>query len=427
MTPDDAPSPPAPARSREMPHRSPLARPRRSWGRRALWLLIASFALAEAALWIYGRTPESSSMDVGAERAAPSVQAGVASVAKGDIPVTLDALGTVTPLATVTVKSQISGQITGIKFQEGQTVQKGDLLAIIDTRPYTIALEQAEATLARDQALLHNAQIDLARYQKLMTQDSVARQTLDTQNFLVRQYQATLQSDQAAVDNAKLNLDYCHITAPVSGRVGLRQIDEGNYIQTSNSTGIVIITQMQPITVVFSLPEDNLPLITKRLQAGAVLPVDAYDRSMTNKLAEGQLATLDNQIDTTTGTLKLKAIFDNRDESLFPNQFVNIRLLVDTLAGVAVVPRAAVLHGAPGDYVYVVKPDSTVAIRTVTLGPADGERIAIRAGLAVGERIVVDGTDRLRDGAEIAIAGAPAKPAGNGKHRAAGAAVPPAP
>ncbi len=288
-----------------------------------------------------------------AQTAAASIQVGVASVTTGDIPVTLDELGTVTPLATVTVKSQVSGHITDIKFQEGQIVQKGDLLMVIDVRPFTIALESAQATLAHDQALLANARVDLARFQKLMEQDSIAKQTLDTQGFLVTQDVATVQLDQAAVDNAKLNLDYCHITAPITGRIGLRQVDLGNYV-TAGSDALVVIARIQPITVVFALPEDNgLPAVMKQIQGGAVLPATAYDRSMTTKIAAGQLLTLDNQIDTTTGTIKLKAQFDNTDESLFPNQFVNIRLLVSTLTGVPVVPRAAVLNGAPGDYVYL--------------------------------------------------------------------------
>ena len=329
---------------------------------------------------------------------------GVATVTTGDIPVTLDELGTVTPLATVTVKSQVSGHITDIKFQEGQIVQKGDLLMVIDVRPFTIALESAQATLAHDRALLANARVDLARFQKLMEQDSVAKQTLDTQGFLVTQDEATVQLDQAAVDNAKLNLDYCHITAPITGRIGLRQVDLGNFV-TAGSDALVVIAQIQPITVVFALPEDNLPAVMKQLQAGAVLPTTAYDRSMTTKIATGQLLTLDNQIDTTTGTVKLKAEFDNKDQSLFPNQFVNIRLLVSTLTGVPVVPAG----GGP----------QRRAGRLCLSGPARRYRRhppgQARArgwgagldpsGLVAGDRVVVDGTDRLRDGAKINIAG----------------------
>jgi multidrug efflux system membrane fusion protein len=406
--PQAAPEKPAPEK--------PVARPsRRRWGWRILWLVILLAAAIELTLWITGRQSHSPAAALRAETGAASVQVGVATVTKGEMPVTLDGLGTVTPLATVTVKSQISGHITDIKFQEGQSVEKGDLLAVIDVRPYTIALEQAQATLAHDQALLSDARVDLARYQKLMAEDSVAKQTVDTQRYLVTQDEATVQLDKAAVDNAKLNLDYCHITAPVTGRVGLRLVDIGNYV-TTGSEGIVVITQMQPITVLFTLPEDDLPAVAKRSHSGAVLPATAFDRSMTTQIATGQLATIDNEIDTTTGTVKLKAQFDNKDESLFPNQFVNIRLLVDTLTDVALVPRAAVLHGAPGDYVYVVQPDDTVAIRTVKPGPAQGERISIQSGLAPGERVVVDGTDRLRDGAKINIA-APSKPAAGGQQK----------
>jgi multidrug efflux system membrane fusion protein len=293
-----------------------------------------------------------------------------------------------------------------VHFQEGQLVVKGDLLAIIDPRPFTIALEQAQAQLARDRALLHNAQLDLERFRKLITQDSVARQQLDTQASLVQQDIAITQADQAQIDNAKLNLDYAHITAPVSGRVGLRLVDEGNYLPAGDTTGIVIITQLQPIDVLFTLPEDDLPQIQKRRQAGAVLPVTAFDRSQTTKLAEGTLATIDNQIDTTTGTLRLKAEFANTDESLFPNQFVNAQLLVDTLKDAVVVPAAAIQHGAPGDYVFLLGAENKVSVRVVKLGPADGERVAIQSGLQAGDRVVVQGTDKLKEGTQVTIGSA---------------------
>ncbi|HLI12321.1 MAG TPA: MdtA/MuxA family multidrug efflux RND transporter periplasmic adaptor subunit [Alphaproteobacteria bacterium] len=341
----------------------------------------------------------------------------VADVAKpGDIDITYDGLGTVTPLATVTVRTQINGQLTQIAFQEGQLVHKGDFLAQIDPRPYQLALEQAQGQLQRDQALLKNAEIDLARYQTLVRQDSIARQQLDTQQYLVHQYQGTVTVDQAQVDNAKLNLAYCHITAPVTGRVGLRLVDPGNYVQTSDTAGIVVITQLQPISVVFTLPEDDLPAIMKRLRAGATLEVAAYDRSNTTRLATGKLQTVDNQIDITTGTVKLKAQFDNEDESLFPNQFVNIRLLVNVLHAGVVVPSSAVQRGAPGTYVYLIKPDSTVTVRPVKLGPSQGETVAIESGLQPGDKVVVDGADKLREGAQVTLPSTP----GNG------AAIPPA-
>jgi multidrug efflux system membrane fusion protein len=334
-----------------------------------------------------------------------------AAVAAGDMPITLDALGTVTPLATVTVRTQINGQLTQIAFQEGQHVKKGDFLAQIDPRPYQIALEQAEAQLAKDAALLKNAQLDLARYQKLLKQDSISQQQRDTQEYLVRQYEGTVKADQAQVDSAKLNLTYCRIVAPISGRVGLRQVDVGNYVQTSDSGGIVVITQLQPISVIFTLPEDDLRAVMPRLQAGASLPVTVYDRSRTTVLATGTLATVDNQIDTTTGTVKLRATFDNADEALFPNQFVNARLLVDTLKGAMIVPTAAIQRGAPGTFVYVIGADGTVTIRTVKLGPTDGERVAIENGLEQGEKVVVDGADKLRDGAKVRLPAAPGAPA----------------
>jgi membrane fusion protein, multidrug efflux system len=321
---------------------------------------------------------------------------------KGDMPMTLDALGTVTPLATVTVRTQISGQLTQVAFQEGQTVQKGDFLAEIDPRPYQNALDQAQGQLLKDQALLKNAQLDLARYETLLKQDSVSRQQRDTQEYLVHQDEGIVRSDQAQVDNAKLNLAYCHILAPITGRVGLRQVDQGNYVQTNDTNGIIVITQLKPISVIFSVPEDSLPAILARLHAGASLEVRAYDRSRTNLLATGTLATVDNQIDTTTGMLKLRALFDNGDESLFANQFVNVQLLIDTLHDSTLVPTAAILRGAPGTFVYVIKPDDTVSVRPVKLGPADGERVAVASGLEPGESVVVDGADKLRDGAKIA-------------------------
>ena len=326
---------------------------------------------------------------------------GLATVTKGDIPIVIRALGTVTPLATVTVRTQITGQLTQVLFTEGQSVKTGDLLAVVDPRPYEVALQNANGTLARDEALLKNAQIDLQRYRTLVAQDSIARQQYDTQAALVRQYEAQLVTDQALVDAAKLNLVYTRIIALVSGRIGLRLVDPGNYVTLSDATGICVITQMQPISVIFTIPEDTLPQVRRRLREGATLETTALDRAQKNQLGVGKVSANDNQIDTTTGTLRLRAVFDNPDEALFPNQFVNIRLLVDTVKGATVVPVAAIQRGQPGTFVYLAKADDTVAIRVVETAETDGEKIAITKGLEVGDQVVVDGVDRLRDGAKI--------------------------
>jgi membrane fusion protein, multidrug efflux system len=305
----------------------------------------------------------------------------------------------------VTVKTQINGYLTEVAFQEGQMVKKGDFLAQIDPRPYQVALEQAQGQLAKDQALLKNAQLDLQRYNTLVAQNSIATQTRDTQISLVAQDQAAIKTDQAQVDAQKLNLVYAHIVSPVTGRVGLRQVDAGNYVQTSDPNGIVVVTQLQPISVIFTLPEDSLPAVMKQVRAGSALPVTAYDRTGAVALGKGHLETVDNQIDTTTGTVKLRAIFDNEQETLFPNQFVNVQLLVDTLRDTNIVPTAAIQHGAPGAFVYVVKPDQTAAVQKVKVGPGDGQRIAVLDGLQPGESVVVDGSDRLREGAKVTLAG----------------------
>ena len=348
----------------------------------------------------------SSSRQGGRFGANAPIPVGLAAAAKSDIPIIIRALGTVTPLATVTVKAQITGQLTQVEFTEGQSVKQGDLLAVVDPRPYVVALQQAQGTLEKDQALLKNAQIDLQRYKTLVAQDSIARQQYDTQAALVRQYEATIVTDQALVDNAKLNLVYTRIIAPVSGRIGLRLVDQGNYVTLGDATGICIITQMQPMSVLFTIPEDVLPQVRKRLRAGATLETTALDRAQKTELATGKVSTHDNQIDTTTGTVKLRAIFDNTDEALFPNQFVNIRLLVDTVKDAIAVPVAAIQRGQPGTFVYRVKPDDTVEIRVVETGATDGEKIAIVRGLAIGDEVVIDGTDRLRDGAKIRRPGA---------------------
>jgi multidrug efflux system membrane fusion protein len=325
------------------------------------------------------------------------------------------------------VHTQINGILQSIAFHEGQMVHRGDYLAQIDPRPYQALLDQARGTLAHDTGLLHQAQTDLARYEKLNRQDSISRQQVDDQKYLVEQYQGSVAADQGAVQTQLVNLAFCHIVSPIDGRIGLRQVDAGNTVQTSDTNGIVVVTQLQPISVIFTLPEDAIPSIQKRLAAGATLSVDAWDRSDTNQLAAGTLETIDNQIDTTTGTVKLRAIFQNPDSLLFPNQFVNARLLVDTVRKAVTIPNAAIQNGAPGNFVYRLDSDDNVSIRPVQVGVADSTLTQILSGLAVGDRVVVDGADRLRDGMHVMVArgenapdAAPAAPHWHHRHQQAG-------
>jgi membrane fusion protein, multidrug efflux system len=348
----------------------------------------------------------------------------VATVTQGDMPVQLNALGTVTPLANVTVRTQIAGQLMDVGFQEGQMVHKGDFLAQIDPRPYQISLLQAQGTLAHDQALLAQAGTDLRRYEVLLKQDSIAAQQVDDQRYLVQQYAGQVAADQAQVKTFQLDLTYCRIIAPVDGRVGLRQVDPGNYVQTSDTNGVVVITKLSPISVIFTIPEDNVPTVQARLNSGAQLPVSAYDRSSATLLATGVLRTTDNQIDTTTGTLKLRAEFANPDLHLFPNQFVNARLLVNVEHGVTIVPSAAIQTGSIGQYVYVVRADNTVTVRPVKPGIVDGERTSVLSGVQVGERVVIDGVDRLREGAKIMLPAEGRAPGASGAFRPAAASGP---
>lgn len=370
---------------------------RRSWLRPILWLLVLAAAALVAWYLLSGRQAKPARS---ADSAAQPV--GVATIATGDLHVTLNGLGTVTPLATVTVKTQIAGQLMTVGYTEGQMVKKGDFLAQIDPRPFQVALEQAQGQFAKDTALLKQAQTDLKRFETLNRQNSIAKQQYEDQVYLVQQDQATLITDQSAIDSAKLNLTYCHIVSPVDGRVGLRLVDAGNYVQTSDATGLVTITQTRPMTVIFTLAEDNVPPVAKAMQAGA-LPVTLFDRANTTQVATGTLQTIDNAIDTTTGTVKLRAQFANADDALFPQQFVNAQLLVQTIKGAVTAPVAAIQQGAPGAFVYLVKPDSTVAVTTVKTGVSDGGMIQITDGLKAGDQVVVDGSDRLRDGAKITI------------------------
>ena len=328
---------------------------------------------------------------------------GVAQAVRGDINVTVNALGTVTPLATAQVRPQASGMLMKINFTEGQMVKAGDVLAEIDPRPYQAALMQAEANLARDQATLANQKLDLARYEELAKQNAISQQQLATARTQVAATTAVVQADQAAVQNARINLGYTRVVSPVSGRVGLHLVDVGNIVSSGQSTPLVVVTQLDPMSVLFTVPEDNVATISRRLSEGATLVVDAYDRSQTAKITSGTLATVDNVIDPTTGSVKLRALFDNKEGKLFPSQFVNVRLFVDTLRDQTVVPLPAIQRGSDGTFVFIVAPDMTVMTRAVKTGVQDGERIAITEGLQPGDTVVVEGADRLRDGALVTV------------------------
>jgi len=373
------------------------------------WLIIGGVVVVIALLlwWLWPSAAETPPQQAGGRPAFGAfggpTPVRVAPVERGEFEVYTKALGTVTPLNTVNVRSRVAGELVEIHFEEGQRVKAGDLLAVIDPRAYEVALQQAEGTLQQNRALLQNAQLDLDRYRGLFADDSIAKQTLDTQQALVNQYKGTLAANQAAVNEAKLNLQFTKIRAPIDGRVGLRQLDQGNLVAANDTTPLVVITQTQPIAITFTLPENELPPVISRFRRGEELSVQAWDRGERTLLGEGVLESLDNLIDTTTGTLKMKARFDNEAELLIPNQFVNARLRVETLPDAVLIPSAALQFGSRGNYAYVVGEDSKVELRVLEVGPSNGDRTVVVNGLNPGERIVMEGTDRLRDGSEVEV------------------------
>lgn len=375
---------------------------------KTVWLLAAALGAAGAAYWLADRPGRQQESGQTGKLEPQPVSVATGQTRRGDMPIYLHGLGSVTPLHTVTLRSRVDGELVKAAFSEGRNVRQGELLAEIDPRPFQVQLEQAQGQLLRDEALLKNAELDLARYQTLLEQDSIAAQQTATQAALVKQYRGTVEIDRAQLENAKLQLAYTKISAPISGRIGLRLVDQGNMVRASDANGLAVITQMQPISVVFTLPEDQAPAVMARWRSGTALEVEAYDRAGQQKLAVGKLLAIDNQIDPATGTLKLKAIFDNPDHTLFANQFVNVKMRLDILRDAVLAPNAAIQQGAGGAYVYLVNADNTVTVRQVKTGAASGETVSIIDGLDAGQTLVVDGADRLRDGAAVKIAERPA-------------------
>ena len=393
--------------------------PRTSSRRRLLWLLLIVLLLAAVGgYWYHQHGQKEAAANKGSR--SPFGMSGptpvrVVAVEQRSFPIVRKSIGTVTALNTVNVRTRVAGELVRVAFEEGQKVKAGDLLATIDPRPYQVALQQAEGTLQQNQAQLRNAELDLKRYQGLFREDSIAKQTLDTQEALVNQYRGTLKNSQAAVADAKLNLAFTQIKAPITGRVGLRQLDGGNLLSANDSTVVAVITQTQPISVVFTLPESQLGELLKRARSGQTLPVEAWDRGGVRKVAEGTLQSFDNQIDTATGTLKFRARFANGDEALFPNQFVTVRVREQVLDQALVLPSAAIQFGSNGTFAYVVGADNKIQVRSLKLGPDDGSTTVVTEGLAAGDRVVTEGTDRLREGAEVEVvtgaSAAPSEPA----------------
>jgi multidrug efflux system membrane fusion protein len=393
----------------------PAAEPKR---RKWLWVVVV-LVVAVLGYW-YFRGPKASTEAQGPAAPGASTKgqgrgAGgfvvpvvVATAQRGDLPVYFNGLGTVTAFNTVTVHSRVDGQITKINFQEGQFVHQGDALLEIDARPYQVQLEQAEGQLAKDQAQLRDVQVNYERYQLLYKEGVIPKQQVDTQGAQVGQFEGSIKGDQGLIDSAKLQLVYSRVTAPISGRIGLRLVDVGNIVHATDANGLLVITQLQPIAVIFALPQDQLPQVATKLRDGQQLVVDAYDRDDTSKIESGKLLTIDNQIDTTTGTYKLKAVFNNDKNLLFPNQFVNVHLLADVKKNLMIVPASAIQRGPQGTYVYVVQNGNTVKIQTVTLAQTTANTVGLSAGLNPGDVVVVDGQDKLQDGSKVSTSAAPA-------------------
>jgi membrane fusion protein, multidrug efflux system len=406
--------------------RSPRQRRWRSWFSWRSWRTLLGIAIVVVLAIVIGvlltkcAAGSSQSGGFGGGRNRPTITVGIAKATLGDVPITVSALGTVTPEATVSVISRVTGQINRVNFTEGELVKSGQLLATIDPAPFQAALDQAKGTLAQAEAVLAGAKVDLERYRTLLAQNSVAKQTYDDQVATVRQDTGTVVADKAAVETAQVNLNWTRIASPVTGRVGLRQIDAGNQVSANATTPIAVVTQIDPIDVIFAVPEDSIASIVRHANFGAGLPVTAYDRAGGAALVQGSLATIDNVIDTTTGTVKGKARFPNPNAALFPNQFVNVTVLVDTLKNQVVVPTTAIRHGPQGDFVYVLQTDSTVKVRQVKSGPSTGESTSIASGLAAGETVITEGGDRLRDGAAVTL---PKPRSAGASNAAAGAAA----
>ncbi|HYL65307.1 MAG TPA: MdtA/MuxA family multidrug efflux RND transporter periplasmic adaptor subunit [Candidatus Methylomirabilis sp.] len=413
-------------KSMELPERDAQGAPTAQQHKGRWWLWLVALGIVGVGIWYFHGSRSTSEADgkstagaaskgkrgSGAGGAGFAVPVVVATAEKGDLPVYFNGIGTVTAFNTVTVRSRVDGAIVKVNFTEGQFVHQGDPLIEIDPRPYQVMLEQAEGQLAKDQAQLHDVQVDFERYQLLFNEGVIAKQQVDTQQAQVGQYQGAIKADQATIDNAKLQLVYAHITAPITGRVGLRLVDIGNIVHASDTNGLLVITQLQPISVIFTLPQDQLPQVLAKLRSGGQLTVEAYDRDDTHKIANGKLATIDNQIDPTTGTYKLKTIFSNEDNALFPNQFVNIHMLVDTKHNLTIVPAAAIQRGPQGTYVYAVEGGTTAKIRPVTIAQTTGNDVGIGSGLSSGDVVVIDGQDKLQDGSTVITSTSPTGTAG---------------